>query len=256
MKSILDFLRLEMKQTAYYLGTFFWAVGILFGELSKSKKNAIDSGMASQESFAVLGYTLASFFFFALALILLFSVLHKLRNSFARHQPSLWDFGISWTWMSIKVATLTCLTLIPAFAYALTNYMTSITNPIRFASITGGLVVIFIPVWFVLYHGATALVAARGHSHHSTRDSWKAFRAIWKGCLLALLLQAAPSLLLLFPVRMLSFRFSGLEYVAIGLSVCLAPYQFGMMAAVQAYLGKLITERAPDLLATKSAENS
>jgi hypothetical protein len=55
-------------------------------------------------------------------------------------------------------------------------------------------------------------------------------------------------MLILLPIRLLSFKFPPLEIIAIGLNACFAPYSFGVLAAAYLYLGKRLLEKAPALV--------
>ncbi|MGZ3695494.1 MAG: hypothetical protein ACXWQO_15390 [Bdellovibrionota bacterium] len=247
MNVLLNFIRLQLKMIPYYVGTVFWALALLSSEIGKSKKNAVDSGMASQDSIGPMLFSLLSLLLFGIAFMFMLNIFYELRKSFTKNHPTAWNFGLSITWMSIKGVFLMLLMMLPSLIYFIVNISQLALSPIRFVAIFLTLIIVFIPPIIIIFYGATALAIARGNAYRAIRDSWKAFKAVWLECLLGLFFLFIPGLLII-PIRFMSFKFPVLEYVAIGLNVCSAPYQFGMMCAVYLTLAKLVAERLPALV--------
>lgn len=246
MQMIGEIVRQELKERDYYFGTILFAMGSICGEVSKYRKNQIDSGMASQDTNFPLIMSLIGIFCFLFSMVFMFNLNHKLRQSFAKYQPTFWQFTLSWTWVAVKGFLITFLLLLPLFVYMGLNFSLAMTNPIRYVSIVAILFIIPLPFLAVFYFQSQALVVARGRSGRAMRDSFKALALTWRQMLLSLALMLVP-LFIVAPFRLLSFKFAVMEYVAMGLNVCAAPYQFALMTAVYLYLGKTITEKDPAL---------
>jgi hypothetical protein len=251
MKQILVFFRQQLRLKAYYIGTIVWAIGVLLSEIGKAKKDLIDSGMASQDSKTPLIFGLIALLFMGIACVFMLEIVHKLRAHFTKYHPTAWHFGLSFTWATLKLSVIVLLTMIPGIVYLVMNIQRIMIDPAQAVHVMGIfflLQIIFVPLWLVVTFGAVSLSIARGTAYHTTRDSFSAFKVIWAQCLVSLVLMVIPGLLLI-PLRILSLKFAALEYVAIIISVCLAPYSFGVLCAVYLYLARTLSERAPALVA-------
>lgn len=254
MKTILEFIRQELQETSYYLGTLFWAAASVLAEIAKMKKNAIDSGLASiDQRYIVSILNWSMLLVIGIALIFMLQIWAKLRQSFTSDRPTLWQYGLSWTWMSIRATLLAMLLLVPSIIYALTHLEMIAVNPFQFGTYLLINLVLTTPFSYLMIVGAGAILIARGNSHRSIRDGVRAVRHIWREILLTLLLSLVP-MIIVAPIRLLSFKFHALEIIAIGLNACFAPYSFGVMGATYLYLGKRLLEKAPALVTSASAQ--
>lgn len=249
MKDIIELLRRAMKQTEFYVGLGLWALSILIPELAKWKKNEIDSGMASTDGYFLAGLlNFVGVIFMLAGWCLILKLWQTLRKSFTTYHPTVWQFGLSITWTSLKLSLLAFIPGLPIMIFIARNYVDALLNPIRYGAIALVAAVILGPIWFVLTYGSISLTTARGHSRRSIRDSFRTAPYLWREYLLVFFLSILPNLLVI-PLRLLSFHFPSLQFVAMGLAVCLAPLAFSVFVAGWMMMAKRLQEKAPALVA-------